>query len=109
MLKQSPQLDLIFSALADPTRRAMVERMTKGPATVSDLALPFAMTMAAVLSHLRVLEKSGLVHTRKEGRVRTCSIEPTALKTVEDWISARRFLWENRLDRIADVLGENDD
>lgn len=106
MLKQSPSLDLVFQALADPTRRAMVERMTKGPASVSDLARPFAMTLAAVMQHLKVLEESGLVRTQKEGRVRTCTIEPDALRTAEDWIADRRTSWETNLDRLGALLDE---
>jgi DNA-binding transcriptional ArsR family regulator len=107
MLKQSPSLDLVFQALADPTRRAMVERMTHGPASVSDLARPFAMTLAAVMQHLKVLEESGLVRTHKEGRVRTCTIEPTVLRTAEDWIADRRTSWETKLDRLGALLEEN--
>ncbi len=107
MLKQSPSLDLVFQALADPTRRAMVERMTHGPASVSDLARPFAMTLAAVMQHLKVLEESGLVRTQKEGRVRTCTIEPDALRTAEDWIAERRTSWETKLDRLGALLEEN--
>jgi DNA-binding transcriptional ArsR family regulator len=106
MLKESPELDLMFQALADPTRRAMVDRMTQGPASVSDLARPFAMTLAAVMQHLRVLEESGLVRTQKEGRVRTCRIEPSAMRTAEDWIAERRATWEMRLDRLGELLEE---
>lgn len=107
MLKQPASLDLVFQALADPTRRALVERMTKGPASVSDLARPFAMTLAAVMQHLKVLEESGLVRTQKEGRVRTCTIEPDALRTAEDWIAERRTSWEGKLDRLGALLDEN--
>jgi DNA-binding transcriptional ArsR family regulator len=101
MLEQSERLDAMFHALSDPTRRALVDRMIAGPASVSDLALPFAMSLAAVLQHLRVLELSGLVRTSKEGRVRVCRIEPTALRTVEDWIAQRRSTWDTRLDRLG--------
>lgn len=107
MLKESPDLNLLFQALADPTRRAMVDRMTRGPASVSDLARPFAMTLAAVMQHLRVLEESGLVRTQKEGRVRTCRIDPVALRTAEDWIAERRTTWESRLDRLGALLDED--
>jgi len=107
MLKESPDLNLMFQALADPTRRAMVDRMTRGPASVSDLARPFAMTLAAVMQHLRVLEQSGLVHTQKEGRVRTCRIDPAALRSAEDWIAERRTTWESRLDRLGALLDED--
>ncbi|TFD76182.1 ArsR family transcriptional regulator [Cryobacterium sp. Sr8] len=97
----------MFQALADPTRRAMVDRMTRGPASVSDLARPFAMTLAAVMQHLKVLEQSGLVRTQKEGRVRTCRIDPVALRTAEDWIAKRRTTWESRLDRLGALLDED--
>jgi DNA-binding transcriptional ArsR family regulator len=107
MLKESPDLNLMFQALADPTRRAMVDRMTRGPASVSDLARPFAMTLAAVMQHLKVLEQSGLVRTQKEGRVRTCRIDPAALRTAEDWIAERRTTWESRLDRLGALLDED--
>ncbi|TFB46945.1 MULTISPECIES: ArsR/SmtB family transcription factor [Cryobacterium] len=107
MLKESPDLNLMFQALADPTRRAMVDRMTRGPASVSDLARPFAMTLAAVMQHLKVLEESGLVRTQKEGRVRTCRIDPAALRTAEDWIAERRTTWESRLDRLGALLDED--
>jgi DNA-binding transcriptional ArsR family regulator len=115
MLNQSSPLDLAFQALADPTRRAMVERLTRGPASVSDLARPLSMSLPAVMQHLAVLEGSGLVVSEKIGRVRTCRIEPRALSLAEQWISARRTEWERRLDRLGDYLeelknqgGEND-
>ncbi len=107
MLKESPDLNLMFQALADPTRRAMVDRMTRGPASVSDLARPFAMTLAAVMQHLRVLEQSGLVRTQKQGRVRTCRLDPAALRSAEDWIAERRTTWESRLDRLGALLDED--
>ena len=96
----------MFQALADPTRRAMVERLSRGPASVSELARPFDMSLPAVVQHLQVLEASGLVRTEKVGRVRTCRIEPAALRTVEQWINARRASWERRLDRLGDMLAE---
>ncbi|MEL4318780.1 metalloregulator ArsR/SmtB family transcription factor [Leifsonia sp. YIM 134122] len=104
MLKYSDDLDMAFLALADPTRRAIVDRLTRGPASVSDLAAPFAFTLAAIMQHLRVLEQAGLVSSQKQGRVRTCSIEPEALRSVEDWISERRTTWERRLDRLGLLL-----
>ena len=104
MLKYSDDLDKAFLALADPTRRAIVDRLTRGPASVSDLAAPFAFTLAAIMQHLRVLEQAGLVSSQKQGRVRTCSIEPEALRSVEDWISERRTTWERRLDRLGLLL-----
>jgi len=94
----------MFQALADPTRRVMVERLSRGPASVSELAEPLTMSLPAVLQHLQVLEASGLVRSEKVGRVRTCRIEPKALRTAEQWISARRASWERRLDRLGDYL-----
>jgi DNA-binding transcriptional ArsR family regulator len=104
MLNQLSPLDLTFQALADPTRRAMVERLSRGPASVSDLARPLAMSLPAVMQHLSVLEGSGLVHSEKVGRVRTCRIEPQALSLAEEWINARRTEWERKLDRLGDYL-----
>ena len=106
MLNQSPHLDLVFQALADPTRRVMVERLTRGPASVSALAEPLAMSLPAVMHHLRVLEASGLVRSEKVGRVRTCQIEPVALQSAERWISQRRTSWERRLDRLGHYLAQ---
>jgi len=103
---QSAALDLVFQALADPTRRHMVERLTRGPASVSELAKPFPMSLPAVVQHLQVLEASGLVRSEKSGRVRTCRIEPTVLCTAEHWITERRTNWERRLDRLGDILAE---
>ena len=97
----------MFQALADPTRRVMVERLSRGPASVSELAQPLAMSLPAVLQHLQVLEASGLVRSEKVGRVRTCRIEPKALRTAEQWISERRTIWERRLDRLGDYLAEH--
>jgi DNA-binding transcriptional ArsR family regulator len=104
MLNQLSPLDLTFQALADPTRRAIVERLARGPASVSDLARPFAISLPAVMQHLAVLEGSGLVVSEKTGRVRTCRIEPKALDPVETWINARRTEWERRLDRLGAYL-----
>src|ERR671926_156804 len=99
VLNQSaPSLDLLFQALADPTRRVMVERLSRGPAWVSELARPLAMSLPAVLQHLQVLEASGLVRSEKVGRVRTCTIEPVPLRRAEQWISDRQSGWERRLD-----------
>lgn len=106
MLNQSLALDLTFQALADPTRRAMVERLSRGSASVSDLARPFAMSLPAVMQHLAMLEESGLVISHKVGRVRTCPIEQTALTQLETWIGARRSEWERKLDRLDDYLKE---
>jgi len=106
MLQQCAVLDQTFHALADPTRRIMVERLSRGPASVSELAGPLAMSLSAVVQHLQVLEGSGLVRSEKVGRVRTCRIEPTVLRTAEQWITERRTVWERRLDRLGDVLAE---
>jgi DNA-binding transcriptional ArsR family regulator len=106
---QSASLDLMFQALADPGRRSMLERLTRGPASVSDLAKPLAMSLPAVVQHLQVLVASGLVKTEKIGRVRTCQLEPTALRSVEQWIADRRMVWERRLDRLGDYLAATAD
>jgi DNA-binding transcriptional ArsR family regulator len=108
MLNQSVPLDRMFQALADPARRAMVERLARGPATVSDLAKPFDMTLPAVMQHLQVLEASGLVRTEKAGRVRTCRVEPKALRTIEQWVAGRRAIWERRFDRLGRYLAETE-
>ncbi|HYD88068.1 MAG TPA: metalloregulator ArsR/SmtB family transcription factor [Vitreimonas sp.] len=109
MFRQDAVLDLAFQALADPSRRAMVDRLAKGPASVSELAKPLAMSLPAVMQHLAVLEASGLVKSEKVGRVRTCSIEPKALTRAEQWIAERRALWERRLDRLGQFLDETKD
>jgi DNA-binding transcriptional ArsR family regulator len=109
MLNQSVPLDRVFHALADPSRRGMVERLSRGPASVSELARPLEMSLAAVVQHLQVLEASGLVGFEKVGRVRTCRIEPAALRTAERWISERRAGWERRLDRLGDYLADQPD
>ena len=106
MLNHSTSLDLAFQALADPTRRIMVERLTRGPASVSELARPLDMTLSAVVQHLAVLEASGLVRSAKAGRVRTCHVEPKALSTAEKWITECRETWERRLDRLGTYLAE---
>jgi DNA-binding transcriptional ArsR family regulator len=104
MLNQSPDIDGLLHALGDPTRRQIVERLGRGPASVSVLAEPFSMSLPAVVQHLQVLEKSGLVTSSKVGRVRTCRLEAECLATVQDWIVDRRRTWERRLDRLGDVL-----
>jgi len=98
------ELDKTFAALADPTRRAMVERLVQGPASVSELAKPLPMSLPAVMLHLKVLEESGLVTSRKEGRVRTCRIDPKMLSQAEHWVSERRRMWERNLDRLGAFL-----
>ena len=104
MLNQSADLDQLFHALADPARRAMLERLSRGPAAVSELAQPLPMSLPAAMQHLGVLEAAGLVRSRKVGRVRTCAIEPRALSQAEQWINARRIEWERRLDRLGEYL-----
>lgn len=99
----------MFHALADPGRRAMLERLSKGPASVSQLAEPLDMTMSAVVQHLAVLEGSGLVSSQKVGRVRTCQLQPGGLTRAEQWINHQRLEWEKRLDRLADYLNETKD
>ena len=108
MLKHQ-DIDNSFRALAEPTRRAIVERLSRGPVSVSDLAKPFDMTLAAVVQHLQVLEESGLVRSEKAGRVRTYRIEPRGLAPIADWVAERRSLMERRLDRLGELLAETDD
>jgi DNA-binding transcriptional ArsR family regulator len=100
--------DQVFHALGDSTRRRLVEHLSRGPASVSDLAKPLGITLAAVVQHLQVLERSGVVRTQKVGRVRTCRIEPTGLNVAAEWIADRQSLWERRLDRLGDMLAEED-
>jgi DNA-binding transcriptional ArsR family regulator len=97
-------LDQLFRALSDPTRRAMVERLGRGPAAVGELARPFAISLPAIVQHLQALEDAGIVRSRKQGRVRTCELEPGALSLAETWLNARRLDWERRLDRLGDYL-----
>jgi DNA-binding transcriptional ArsR family regulator len=104
VLNESSRLDLAFQALADPTRRGMLARLSQGPASVTELARPMAMSLPAVLQHLQALEASGLVASEKVGRVRTCRIVPDALAAAEDWIHAQRAMWEARLDRFDDFV-----
>jgi DNA-binding transcriptional ArsR family regulator len=111
MLNQQshPNLDLMFQALADPTRRGMVEQLSRGPVSVSELAKPYAMSLPAVVQHLQMLEASGLVSSEKVGRVRTVRIEPEALSQAEQWINARRTNWVKRLDRLGELLASDPD
>jgi DNA-binding transcriptional ArsR family regulator len=104
-----PSLDLMFGALADPSRRMMVDRLSRGPASVSELAQPFAMSLPAVVQHLQVLEAAGLVKSQKAGRVRTCRLDTAALSQAEQWINQRRTSWEQRLDRLGDYLNATQD
>lgn len=102
-------LDRVFQALADPSRRQMVERLCRGPASVSQLAEPLDMSLPAVVQHLQVLQDCGLVRSEKAGRVRTCRVEPETLRGAEQWISERRTAWEGRLDRLGEFLAGQDD
>lgn len=104
-----PSVDVVFHALSDANRRAMIDRLLDGPASVSELAKPLSISLPAVVQHLHVLERSGVVRSRKSGRVRTCEIEPIALSQAERWISERRAMWETRLDRLGKFLAEQDD
>jgi DNA-binding transcriptional ArsR family regulator len=103
MLNQN-RIDQVFHALGDPTRRKLVEQLSHGPASVTALAEPLDITLAAVVQHLQVLEHSGVVRTEKAGRVRTCRIEPAGLDLAAAWIAERRTIWESRLDRLGDLL-----
>jgi DNA-binding transcriptional ArsR family regulator len=107
----SPKITIerVFHALGDPTRRAMVEKLSEGPLSVSRLATPFDITLTAVAQHLHVLEKSGLVHTEKLGRVRTCRLEIAGFSVLEQWTRDRRSLWERRLDRLGNLLADSDE
>ena len=100
------ELDKTFAALADPARRAMIERLVIGPATVSELAIPLPMSLPAVMLHLKVLEEAGLVTSRKTGRVRTCRIDPDRLSLAEHWVAARRIMWEHSLDGLNAYLDQ---
>jgi DNA-binding transcriptional ArsR family regulator len=106
MLNHQQPLDHMFQALGDPTRRAIVDRLCRGPASVSELAKPLSMSLPAVVQHLQVLEASGLVRSQKAGRVRTCRIEAKALKSAEHWLAERRAHWERRLEAAGDHLVE---
>lgn len=109
MPSQKVKINRVFHALGDPSRRAIVEKLSEGPVSVSQLAKPLGITLAAVVQHLQVLEESGLVHTEKVGRVRTCRIEPAGLSVAEKWIEDRRSTWERRFDRLGELLAESDE
>lgn len=105
---QTAPLDLAFQALSDPGRRAMVERLSRGPASVSDLARPLPMTLSAVVQHLKVLEAAGLVKSQKVGRVRTCALEIQAMTQVERWVAERKRFWEQQYDQLEAYLAQTD-
>jgi DNA-binding transcriptional ArsR family regulator len=104
-----PAINVVFHALSDANRRAMIDRLLDGPASVSELARPLAISLPAVVQHLHVLEAGGVVRSHKAGRVRTCEIEPLALSAAERWISERRATWEARLDRLGALLAKDTD
>ena len=104
MLNDSPALDRTFQALADPVRRGMLARLSRGPASVSELAQPLPISLPAVMQHLKALEESGLVKSDKKGRVRTVRLEPNTLETAQSWIADRRREWEVQLDRFETYL-----
>ncbi|MCK9686830.1 ArsR/SmtB family transcription factor [Scleromatobacter humisilvae] len=103
---QHQTLDRVFQALSDPSRRAIVDRLSQGDASVSELAKPFAMSLAAVVQHIQLLEASGLIRTQKTGRVRSCHLDRDVLSQAETWLSQRRAMWEGNLDRLGEVLAQ---
>jgi DNA-binding transcriptional ArsR family regulator len=103
------EVDRVFAALADPTRRAMAERLSRGPASASELAEPLNITLSAVVQHLAVLQGSGLVRSEKRGRVRVCEMEPSGLGLVEQWIAERKVAWEAHLDRLGEYLATEEE
>jgi DNA-binding transcriptional ArsR family regulator len=103
----SSQLDNVFRALGDPTRQAIIERLADCPASVSELAAPFDMSLPAIYQHLQILRDAGLVQTIKAGRIRTCRLEVRALRRAERWLSERRSMWEHRLDALAEHLSRD--
>lgn len=104
MAKHDPDLSLLFHALADPTRRAILTRLAEGTAPVSELANPTGLSLPTVMRHLSVLEDAGLISTSKDGRVRTCAVVPTALAPMRTWLDEQRAIWEARLDRLDDYV-----
>ncbi len=100
MAQYSSQLDAIFQALADPTRRAVLGRLGMGPASIGELAAPFDMALPSFMKHIRYLENAGWIRTRKTGRVRTCTLEREAFDAIETWLGEQRSIWEGRTDRL---------
>ena len=109
MRKARVDIDRLFDALGDPTRRAIVDRLREGPLSVSTLAGPLGITLTAVGQHLQVLEGSGLVHTEKSGRIRTCRLDPSGFQALHHWVQDHRSIWERGLDRLGDLLTKGDD
>ena len=109
MFHSTADVDRVFHALGDATRRAIVQKISEGPISVSRLAEPFEMSLAAIVQHLQILEESGLVQSQKAGRVRTCRIAPAGLSIAEQWIHHLRSTWEQRLDRLGEILAEDEE
>jgi DNA-binding transcriptional ArsR family regulator len=109
MLNYRDPVEMVFHALGDPTRRQIVDQLSRGPASVSELAAPLPISLPAVVQHLHVLQECGLVDSEKVGRVRTCRVRPATMRRAEDWIAERRAEWEARLDRLGEFLAENHD
>jgi DNA-binding transcriptional ArsR family regulator len=109
VLNYADPVDTVFHALGDPTRRQIVDQLSHGPASVSELAAPLPISLPAVVQHLRVLHECGLVDSEKVGRVRTCRVRPATMRQAEDWIAERRAEWERRLDRLGEFLAEDDE
>ena len=106
MSKPQIKIDQVFHALGDPTRRAILEKLSEAPTSVTNLAAPLNVTPTAVIQHLQILEQSGLVHTEKLGRIRTCRLQTTGIEVAQKWLSARRTIWDRRLDKLATLLAE---
>ena len=109
MARRTIDIERLFHALGDPTRRAMLDRLSEGPQSVSALAAPLGITLTAVMQHLQILEKCGLAHTEKLGRVRTCRIESTGFDALEQWIRDHRTVWERKLDRLGALLEDENE
>jgi DNA-binding transcriptional ArsR family regulator len=109
VLNYADPVATVFHALGDPTRRQIVDQLSHGPASVSELAAPLPISLPAVVQHLRVLQECGLVDSEKVGRVRTCRVRPATMRRAEDWIAERRAEWERRLDRLGEFLAEDDE
>ncbi|MDS9470102.1 metalloregulator ArsR/SmtB family transcription factor [Paracoccus sp. MBLB3053] len=105
MAKHDARLDLLFTSLGDPTRRAILARLARGEASVTDLASAHDMALPSFMKHLRKLEEAGLISTTKEGRIRSCALSPEAFAPVEEWLSEQRAIWNDRLDRLDDYVG----
>jgi|SRR3990170_3046851 len=109
MDQYSAQLDGVFQALADPTRRAVLDRLGTGPASIGELAAPFNMALPSFMKHVRYLEKTGWIRTRKTGRVRTCTLDRTSFDVIENWLSEQRSIWEDRTDRLERFVSTTHD